>query len=90
MFLATCSPACVNGAVCISPNLCSCHACSTSSYGASCNSCSTSSNGCTITCSCANVNGVFQSTTVVLTPGYGNGCDLSNINGVLLCGGSCP
>ncbi len=89
MFLVSCSPACTNGAVCDSTGICSCHVCATSSYTISCSSCSTSSDGCTIACSCQRNDGVYQSATILLTAGYGNGCLLGNNDGVLMCSGYC-
>jgi hypothetical protein len=89
IFLDTCSPSCVNGAVCQGPNTCSCHVCAGSSYSLSCYGCSFSNGGCTLSCTCNDASGNPVSTSITMSTGYGNGCLLSNNNGHLVVGGLC-
>ena len=79
----------MNGATCQGPNTCSCHECPTSSYTSFCTGCSYSNGGCTLSCSCLDTTGTNIVSSVNLALGYGNGADLSNVNGILTAGGTC-
>ncbi|CAF1255598.1 unnamed protein product [Adineta steineri] len=65
-----------------------CHTCSGSNYINTCYGCSNSSAGCEISCTCYGGSGLTNS-SITLSPGFGNGCFVENVNGQLQCTSRC-
>ena len=66
-----------------------CHLCTDSSYSNSCSSIVFSNMNCTISAICRNNANLLVSSSITLTSGIGNGCNLGNKNGILTCGSFC-